>query len=318
MKRLGVVGTMVWDTIHRRGAGIPPTEEWGGIGYALSAFEATLPEEWEIVPLIKVGRDLSTQANEFLSRLTRRSGAARFVEVPVPNNRVTLSYEELERTTERMSGGVPPWIWEELGPMVSDLDALYVNFISGFELTLETAQILRSGFDRPIYADLHSLFLGVAADGLRTPQVLPNVAAWFSCFDAVQLNEAEMNLVGGDPLEVAALAMASGVGLLIVTLAARGAVYFSAPSFTFERMNPGSRNATGPIATELIPAAEAAAPLDPTGCGDVFGATVVSLLVRGCAVTEAITVANRHAAANLAHRGATHLARHLRGRLVIG
>lgn len=307
----------MWDTIHRLDAATPPTEEWGGIAYALAAFDATLPEDWEIVPLIKVGSDLSGQANDFLTGLTRRAGAARFVEVPAANNRVTLRYEDLERITERLSGGVPPWTWGELGPMVRDLDALYVNFISGFELGLETAQILRSGFDKPIYADLHSLFLGVATDGLRTPQVLPKVATWFSCFDVVQLNESEMDLVGGEPMEVAAVALASGVGLLIVTLAERGAVYFSAPSYTFERMNLTAKGAAGPIATELIPPADVARRLDPTGCGDVFGATVASLLIRGTGVADAVRGGNRHAAANLSYRGATHLARHLRGQLVV-
>ena len=75
----------------------------------------------------------------------------------MPNNRVVLRYQSAERRCERMTGGVPGWTWAELGPMVRDLDALYVNFISGFEMELGTAQALRQGFRGPIYADLHSL-----------------------------------------------------------------------------------------------------------------------------------------------------------------
>ena len=60
--------------------------------------------------------------------------------------------------------------------MVRDLDALYVNFISGFELCLGTAQALRQGFRGPIYADLHSLFLGMQHDGIRVLQPLPDAA----------------------------------------------------------------------------------------------------------------------------------------------
>ena len=38
MPRLGVLGTMVWDTIHARDPGRDaPIEEWGGIAYALAA-----------------------------------------------------------------------------------------------------------------------------------------------------------------------------------------------------------------------------------------------------------------------------------------
>ena len=126
------------------------------------------------------------------------------MEVPQPNNRVTLRYTDGERRCEQMTGGVPPWTWAELGPMVRDLDAVYVNFISGFELELETAQFLRRGFDRFLYADLHSLFLAKEPDGTRVPRALPDAPAWFGCFDVVQLNEDELAQLGPDPLVVAA------------------------------------------------------------------------------------------------------------------
>ena len=92
--------------------------------------------------------------------------------MPAPNNRVVLHYQSAERRCERMAGGVPGWTWLELGPMVRDLDAIYLNFISGFELALGTAQALRQGFRGPIYADLHSLFLGMQHDGIRVLQPL--------------------------------------------------------------------------------------------------------------------------------------------------
>src|SRR5207249_6758394 len=83
--------------------------------------------------------------------------------------------------------GVAPWTWPELGPNVADLDALYVNFISGYEMTLATAQFLRRGFEKLIYADLHSLFLGKESDGTRVLQPLVDAPAWFGCADIAQL-----------------------------------------------------------------------------------------------------------------------------------
>jgi len=314
VKRLGIIGTMVWDTIHRD-ADPEPIEEWGGIAYALAALEASLPEDWEFVPLIKVGRDLAPQANEFLEPLTHRSSAARFIEVPEPNNKVTLRYRGLERTAELLSGGVPPWQWHELGPMVRDLDALYVNFISGFEATLETVRHLRHGFGGPIYADLHSLFLSVACDGRRVPQALADVAEWLSCFDVVQLNEGELNLIGSDPMEVAALALDRGVRLLIVTLEDRGAVYFTVPPFDLLK-RPTVASASGqPIRTARIDALPVEA-RDPTGCGDVFGGALAAQLIKGDAVEDAIRAANAAAARNVQYRGATSLHFHLRGEIV--
>src|SRR2546426_4007988 len=90
------------------------------------------------------------------------------------------------------------------------MDALYVNFISGYEMDLATAQLLRRGFPRFLYADLHSLFLGKEPDGTRVPRPLPDAPAWFGCFDTVQLNSDEMEQLGPDPLAVAAGALARG------------------------------------------------------------------------------------------------------------
>ena len=312
MNRLGVVGTMVWDTIHRPGSRAAPVEEWGGIAYALAALEASLPDDWEIVPLIKVGKDLAGEANAFLTRLTHRSGADRFVEVPDPNNRVTLHYKSHERRSERLSGGVPPWSWEELGPMVRDLDALYVNFISGYEMELATAQFLRHGFPGPIYADLHSLFLGVAADGLRIPQPISHAGQWMECFDIAQINEHELAFLGPAPMEVAARAMAAGVRLLVVTLGAEGSVYFTTPPLDLVGPRP-QRATAGPIQTARIPVERSWEDGDPTGCGDVFGGTLVAHLLQGVDIEAAMAKANASARRNLSARGATNLHYHLRG-----
>jgi sugar/nucleoside kinase (ribokinase family) len=57
--------------------------------------------------------------------------------------------------------------------------------------------------------------------------------------------------------------------------------------------------------------------LDPTGCGDVFGASCAARLFAGVPVEEALAHANATAARNAAFRGASGLSRHLRGQLVM-
>ena len=220
--RVGIIGSLVWDLIYGRDPLAPPVEEWGGIAYALAGLDASLTPDWQIVPLIKVGRDLSREAQQLLRGLSRLAPGGRCVEVTAPNNRVVLHYQSTERRCERMAGGVPGWTWDELGPMVRDLDAIYLNFISGFELCLGTAQALRQGFQGPIYADLHSLFLGMQQDGMRVLQPLPDAADWFGCFDLVQLNEDEMRQLSPDPLTLSAEALGAGVSLLTVTLGPQG------------------------------------------------------------------------------------------------
>ena len=315
MPKLGVIGSLVWDEIHGRDPAALVVEEWGGIAYALASLDAHLLEGWEIVPLIKVGSDLAGEAREFLASLRRLARGARCVEVPVPNNRVVLYYQSAERRCERMAGGVPAWSWTELGPMVRDLDALYVNFLSGFEMCLGTAQSLRQGFAGPIYGDLHSLLLGMQGDGVRVPQPLPAAQSWFGCFDVIQVNEEEMNQLGPDPLALAAEMLGAGASTLVVTLGPRGAVYVTAgPLDGTSRLavQPSGR----PITTALIPAEIVASPTDPTGCGDVFGAAVFARLLAGDPLPEAIAAGNRAGARNVSYRGASGLAGHLRGELV--
>ena len=326
MPKVGIIGSLVWDLIYGWDPHAPPVEEWGGIAYALAGLEASLPQDWQIVPLIKVGRDLSREAQQLLNGLSRLAPGGRCVEVTAPNNRVVLHYQSTERRCERMAGGVPGWTWAELGPMVRDLDAIYLNFISGFELCLGTAQALRQGFQGPIYADFHSLFLGMQQDGMRVLQPLPDAADWFGCFNLVQLNEEEMRQLSPDPLTLSAQALAAGVSLLTVTLGPRGVAYVAAPGFDglADRRTGGligtsgrtGRPADGPTARTALIKAPAIETLDPTGCGDVFGAAAFARLLAGDPVETALRHATALAVRNAGFRGARGLANHLRGELV--
>ena len=52
------------------------------------------------------------------------------------------------------------------------------ELLSGWELDLTTTQLLRQHFHGPIYCDLQHAGHGGAAERLRTPRPLPDVAAW--------------------------------------------------------------------------------------------------------------------------------------------
>jgi hypothetical protein len=325
-RRVGVIGTFVWDVIYGRDARAVPIEEWGGISYALAGLDAALPDDCEIVPLIKVGSDLGARAQAFLRSLRHAAPDAALVEVAAPNQRVELHYHTEDRRSEFLSGGVPGWSWAGLKPLLdlARIDALYVNFLSGWELDLETMTLLRQHFRGPIYCDLHMKVMAVQPNGLRTPEPLPNVAEWCSCFDLLQVNEDEMAMMAPDPMALSATALAAGVSCLVVTLAKRGAVYFAAPGFDRLRDLPprrglstsprGGMGALGAVRTALVPA-EATRTGDPTGCGDVWGATYFSRLIAGDNLGDALGAAHRAAARNVEHRGATGLANFLRGEL---
>lgn len=324
MFRLGVIGTLVWDRIHARDGRVEPIEEWGGVGYALAALAAARPEGWEIVPFIKLGQDLEDRGRDFLRALPGID-QGEVVVVPEPNNRVELRYIDNDRRTERLTGGVPPWRWEELEPLLEEVDALYINFISGHELDLETAIQIRRAFPGPIYADLHSLFLGVDPAGLRLFQPLAGWRDWLRCFDIVQINEDELKWLAHqwqDPWRFAAEMVGDELRLLLVTLGPRGAAYVASPAFRPDPMRWRPRGLAGPpplgtpgtTLSGLVPTVEVADG-DPTGCGDVWGSTCFLNLLAGSELEAAMAAANRAATRNVMHRGATGLHDFLQGRI---
>lgn len=316
-----MLGTMIWDTIVGRDPRDAPVEEWGGIGYALAALDASLDDAWRVVPLIKVGRDLAPRAAQFLRGIAHAGPDARFVEVPGTNPRVKLSYLGGERRCEGLTGDIPRWTWSELGPMVLGLDALYVNFITGFECDLATTQALRHAFPGPVYGDLHSLALGKHDDGTRYYRPIEEALAWLSCFDVAQVNEDEMGQLGKDPLSLATRALENGVSAVCVTLGSRGSVYVTAgdprPFGWAVRGEPRPAVALrgGLVRTALVGTEGSPETGDPTGCGDVFGATLTARLLAGGELEAGVREANRMARRNVSYRGATGLQHHLRGRL---
>jgi sugar/nucleoside kinase (ribokinase family) len=172
-------------------------------------------------------------------------------------------------------------------------------------------------------------------DGMRVLQPLPDAADWFGCFDLVQLNEDEMSQLSPDPLTLSAQALEAGVSLLTVTLGPRGVAYVAAPGFdglaegltggqTDGRTRgligtsgtPNARPADRATARSALIKAPSIETLDPTGCGDVFGAAAFARLLSGDPVEAALRHATTLAARNAGFRGARGLASHLRGELV--
>jgi sugar/nucleoside kinase (ribokinase family) len=91
-------------------------------------------------------------------------------------------------------------------------------------------------------------------------------------------------------------------------------VYFAASGFN--GLAVGGSTPFGAVRTALVPAAPAEGPhADPTGCGDVWGATYFSRLLAGDNLADAMQTALVAAARNVGHRGAAGLAHYLRGEL---
>lgn len=270
-------------------------QAWGGIAYALAALDRVLAVGWTVVPVIKAGEDLADRTLPFLRSLASIGDMGFVRVVPEPNNRVELTYRTGSERVEVLSGGVPGWSPHEIDAVLPTLDALYINFISGSELDLAGARRVRDRLHGPSYADLHSLFLNIESDGRRTPRYLPSSARWAGCFDTVQMNQNEFELfVRGapDPWPVAEEAMTDRLEAIVVTRGAGGA----------EIMTRG-RGGASPT-RESVPVISGAASGDPTGCGDVWGATFFAAVVEGASRRDASRRANAMASRKLGFSGA--------------
>jgi sugar/nucleoside kinase (ribokinase family) len=294
-------------------------ESWGGISYALEALSVVLPEEWVIKPLLKLGEDLSDKAQEYIGSIPRVETGPGVREVPEPNYQVELQYQDENTRQESIKGGVAPWTWAELEPLIGELDAVYLNFITGFETGVDTARALPENASVPLYADLHSLFLGLSPFGQRIPRELPDQDLWLSSFDAVQVNWEEFALLGGtvgDPWAVAADAVGPKLKLIAVTLGPEGAACVEAPGFSADPASWPSVRSCNPLPNSAqehrVPLGAPPLSGDPTGCGDVWGATFFARLLGGDSLEGAMREANRMAAGNLGYRGAQGLRHHLR------
>ena len=203
-----------------------------------------------------------------------------------------------------MSGGVPGWTWRELGPMVRDLDAIYLNFISGFELASAPRRRYGRAFVARSTPTCTVSFSACSRTGCgcsnRSSMPPPGsvVSTWFS---------STRTRCASSPRP----ALPIRAGARRRRRPARrdpgrreAAAYVAAPGF--DRLD-GQSGAESPdssaVRTALIAGAAGRA-VDPTGCGDVFGAAAFARLLAGDTVEAALRHANAMAGRNAMLRGA--------------
>ena len=205
---------------------------------------------------IKVGYDLAPRAREFLHTLRKLAPDGQAIEVPHPNNRVNLYYQSAERRCEKLTGGVPPWNWLGLKPLLVQSGCAshqpHQRFRAGpgsraaHPRPLQGPDLLRHALAcsrRPARWDAHAS--AAAQCGCLVPVLRHRTGERRrDVDDGARFSRACRD---GDGLRVSSV--------LNVTLGSRGAVYFASQGF--ERLSDLDRHRlappTGPLRTELIP-----------------------------------------------------------------
>jgi hypothetical protein len=307
--RLGAIGTFVWDRIHPPeepdGSRAEPVEDWGGLAYSLEGFSAARDSAWDCLPVAKVGTDLFEEVAGRVGGIGGIGSLDGLLRVPEANNRVDLFYHDTSDRCEHLQGGVPGWSWPELEPLVGTCDALYVNFIAGWEMDLDTAEAMRWNFDGPIYCDIHSLLLGATDTGMRVRRELPDWPRWSGCFDLIQGNADEIRIVSGieTPLEAVRTMAGGGPMAVFSTLGAGGVAW-------------AVRGHDRAVESGVDRAAGEWSATDPTGCGDVWGAVCFASYLAGESIPSSASRANRLSAVAASRSGTAGLAAELSAAVV--
>jgi len=269
MPKITIIGSITQDIIN-----LPSQRQirsFGGIFYNLLALSFLNPQNAKIYPVCNLGDDIYQKVIWFL-RKRRNIITEGINKSKGKNNQVTLFCKKRGKRKEFLLGLVPTLDFKQIKPYLNS-DIILINFISGFDLSLETLQKTRRSNSNPIFIDIHSLALGINKDGERFPCRPKFWKEYIKCADMVQVNQEEFSILLGKKIrnedqmrKWGKTILELGPKILLVTLGKNGAI-------VMYRENGKIRchhSVTGSQKT-----------VDTVGCGDVFASAFISYYLRG-------------------------------------
>jgi len=259
--RIAVLGSVVQDTIYPPDGG--EIKSTGGIYYTISFLANLLDPDSIIYPICNIGYDFYEEFLDIIKGFNnvKTEGLYRVNE---KNNKVILKYYDKETREEIATEVVPPLSFEKVEPFLG-CDVLLLNFISGFELTLETQKRIKDQSKAFLYMDFHSLALGRDKNGRRFYRTLKDWQEWISSVDFLQMNEKEAESLAERDLkslrdyeDFGRSLFSLGIKGLNLTLGSEGSLLFWLED---RRIRVKKLHA---LALERV--------ADVTGCGDAFAA----------------------------------------------
>ncbi|MDT8323405.1 MAG: carbohydrate kinase family protein, partial [Bacteroidota bacterium] len=265
-----VLGHLVLDEIHAWDGSVYHAA--GGITFSLGAFDALAEEDDRVVPVFPFGSDATDIVDDLAMRF-RHVDFSSCWQVPEGNTRVRLFHESPAQYNTQLVRSLAPVPRERYAPLLAEAKLVYCNLMTGEDILPQDAAALR-GEGRLVFIDLHMIAYRVHRDGRREPAPAAQWKQWFSAGDIVQCNEREFVALtgrsGADTAYVRELMEESGTGIFILTRGEDGADIFTTTD-----------------APRHVPAVRVPAAVDPTGCGDAFGATFARMRAGGASIDGA-------------------------------
>ncbi|MBI4429466.1 MAG: carbohydrate kinase family protein [Ignavibacteriales bacterium] len=293
--RITLIGHLCRDVVHipEESGSERITESYGGIFWAVATLANILSVEDTVYPVFGAGDDEHDAVLEKL-RLYRNVDVRGIFKFKGPTNQVHLFYDRQGRHRTECSKHISdPIPFPRISPY-RDVDGILINMVSGFDITLETMDLIRMAVREehiPIHFDFHSLTLGVDAEFKRFRRPVTNWRRWCFMVNSLQLSEEEAAGLSTEQFNEqsfvhhALSVMANG---LIITRDRRGGTLFR------QELKKVMEYHFGGIPTNAV---------DPTGCGDVFGAAFLAEYVRTRDWNRSADFANQVAAAKTLFSG---------------
>jgi sugar/nucleoside kinase (ribokinase family) len=291
--KIGIIGQACIDEIIAP-SGETRSQALGGIAYSYAALERLARmsgADVTVVPFGFVSLPDKTLLEGFSNQLTRFD-LSKMIPTQDRTNRVQLVYHDDSSRTEHCPSILPKLTLADLRREgFADLDALFVNMISGFDVTLEALEqiaVWSDEFGFHTHLDIHALSLGPLSQGDsefgggRKAQGLKDWERWIGCAHTIQLNELEADHIG-EPEFSGQVALLNEIGRFvtqsqlsrlnatILTRAAKGATIY-------DHRTDSTMNVSAPPVRVI----------DTTGSGDVFGAAFTFGMAEGRSIRSSV------------------------------
>ena len=278
--KLALIGNIVMDEIETFDG--KSVSSWGGALYSMAIFQKLLKQGESLLPVTTVGYDVWDELMEFLSDFDRIDTSALF-KSRHRNNKVSLKYVNEQERTEKAKDILPP-LELNMIEQAMEASAILVNFVSGFEIKYDYLKKVRSEYKGTMLMDVHSLMLGIDDEGIRFKKTIPEWREWFSCFDCIQMNSVEAELITdsekkyGGYTDLAEDLVNTGAKVVNITLGQEGSYI--------------AYKHDGAIESAYLEPAVTERSVDPTGCGDAYSAAFTIEYMRGKNPLSAARTAN--------------------------
>ncbi len=167
--------------------------------------------------------------------------------------------------------------------VLKEYNGILLNMVTGYDVSLEQLKRMRQNYNGTIYLDVHSMARRLGKDMKREFRLIPNFSEWAKYVDIIQANETEFSCLNDEvnDYNVARSILNCGVKYLIKTMGEKGT-----------RVYLKNGNEIKSFFLSAIKINEGTA----VGCGDVFGSVFFYNYIKGEALNNILTKANKASA----------------------